>query len=328
MCPDTTAPARPIRVAYLGNFGPPHSTENHVFAALQNVGCYVNTYQENDPERWRVLIEQTGAYDLILWTRTGWDPPIPHDVQEAMLCAARSCDVPTVGFHLDRWWGLGRQDQVHDEPFFRSWLVVTADGGHDADWEAAGVNHHWMPPGVSLAECLRDPRPRHAPELDRAQVAFVGSTTSYHDEWLGHRRDLIGALAARFGRAFRVWERGVRGADLVDLYRTVPVIVGDSCLAGGATRYWSDRIPETLGRGGALIHPWVEGLDEHYTAEHLVTVPVGDYDLMVRAVEHLLRHPDERQRMAAAGRRHTVMHHTYERRMQQLLTLLTERGAL
>jgi hypothetical protein len=40
------------------------------------------------------------------------------------------------------------------------------------------------------------------------------------------------------------------------------VVVGDSCF-GGRPNYVSDRYYETRGRGGFLLHPWVEGVDHH-----------------------------------------------------------------
>jgi hypothetical protein len=43
--------------------------------------------------------------------------------------------------------------------------------------------------------------------------------------------------------------------------------VGD-CIFAGTPNYWSDRLPETCGRGGFLLHPKVEGLD----------IPVATYE--------------------------------------------------
>lgn len=339
--------ARPLHIAYVGNFGPEHSTENHVAQALLNNGHEVTRCQEN----W-VAIDGSGrtAFDLLaadlegtwpggsppdvlLWTRTGWDwhglgttTEHAHQAQRHLLDVAAGEGIPTVGFHLDRWWGLNREGQVAEEPYFRCALMVTADGGHDDQWLDAGVEHVWLPPGVSRDEALRDGQRR--PDLT-VQVGFVGSYRTYHKEWLHHRRAMVGKLQRHYGRKFRVWEGGMRGQDLADLYASVDVLVGDSCLAGGATRYWSDRIPETLGRGGFLIHPEVDGLAEHFTAgEHLLTFPLADHEAMLGAVRWALSHPEERAKIAAAGREHVLAHHTYEVRMDELVAILTDRGLL
>ena len=66
-----------LKVFYLGNFGPPHSSENHILAALVDTGHFVVPIQESHVENWRALAHGDwtvfgGKPDLILWTRTGW----------------------------------------------------------------------------------------------------------------------------------------------------------------------------------------------------------------------------------------------------------------
>lgn len=308
-------------IVYVGNFRPAHSTENHVATAFRAGGHTVIQLQEDDPESWTRLLDPGWVADtdpdLVLWTRT-WH--LPDFDQLGALAALADAGVPTVGYHLDRWWGLPREHQVADEPFFRCDLMITADGGHDERWAEAGVNHLWLPPGVLGVECHGLPAQR---ANGRTPVGFVGSWQHYHPEW-PWRRELVNHLRRHYGRRFRSWPThphvSVRGAALAAVYSRVDVVVGDSCLAGGATRYWSDRIPETLGRGGFLIHPEVEGLSEHFTpGEHLVTVPVADWDAMRDAIDYWLERPLERRQIASAGREHVLAHHTYEKRTEQIL---------
>jgi hypothetical protein len=333
-----TVTTRPLRIAYVGNFQPEHSTENHVRQAAERVGHTVIELQENTAGTWDLLRtepEQLGA-DLLLWTRTGWDWPAmtgwsweqATQYQADALDALRAAGVPSVGFHLDRWWGLDREAQVYDEPFFGCDLVCTADGGHQAEWEAADVNHHWLPPGVLLAECERQPSANAHAE----PIVWVGSWQRYHAEWLPYRRELVQGLRRRYRRQFGIYPRrgqGLRGEKLTDLYAATKVVVGDSCLAGGATHYWSDRIPETLGRGGLLLHPEVEGLDEHYTpGEHLLTYELGDWDGLHRLIDWVLANPEQADVIRREGRHHVMAHHTYEVRVQQLVQLATDQGLL
>lgn len=306
----------------VGNFRPAHSTENHLRQALEGLGHVVIQLQEDDPATWGRLIHDAPADrpDFVLWTRTWHLPLLP---QNDALAALRAAGIPTVAYHLDRWWGLPREHQVLDEPFFRCDVVVTADGGHDDHWAAAGVTHWWAPPGVLGAEAsaLGAPRREYA-----ADVGFVGSWSSYHPEW-PWRRELIQRLRAFYGRRAGIWPRAgspaIRGPALADLYASVKVVVGDSCLAGGTARYWSDRIPETLGRGGFLIHPHVEGIEDHYVdGKHLVLVEPGSWPAMHDAIERWLADPDGRRQIAAAGREHVLIAHTYERRMADLIDRL------
>lgn len=309
----------------MGNFGPEHSTENHVRQALLNVGHSVVPYQEDELGSFKRLGDdvEAGSVDLVLWTRTwGADVVSPVDAL-GMLARCETAGVATVGYHLDRWWGLDREQQVRDEPYFRCAMNVTADGGHDDEWAAAGVNHVWFPPAVLDAETRRVGTFQSRLASD---VAFVGTWKHYHAEW-PYRRELVLWLRKTYGRQFRVWERGVRGQNLADLYRSASVIVGDSCLAGGVTRYWSDRIPETLGRGGVLIHPLVDGLEAEFTpGTHFAAYELGRFDQLKEQIDSLLADSGRRAHLSAAGRTHVRVAHTYEVRMRALVELLRTRG--
>lgn len=328
----------PRRIAYVGNFGPPHSTENHVAETLRRMGVELRPYQENVPREWADLevALQAGEHDLVLWTRTGWDPPIPHATQRQMLATATLCNVPTVGFHLDRWWGLARAGQVWEEPFFQCDLVATADGGHPDQWREAGVNHLWLPPAVAEWQCgWGEPDPRWA-----CEVAFVGSWSSYHPEW-GWRTQMVRQLQNRYGaRRMRVWpqpgEHAVRGKALRDLYASATVVVGDSCLAPTMDgdpmhHYWSDRVPETMGRAGLLVHPWVDGMDDvdyeiscerwfHHDGESFLTYQVGEITDLFDVVDETLAMPvDQRMEIRRTALQVVLDRHTYRHRMQALL---------
>lgn len=341
-------------IAYVGNFGPPHSTENHVAETLRRMGHVVVQLQEDDPATWAErggLVDMDDAHsmalrgewpDLVLWTRTGSLSPRP-EIQQAMLESCRNVGVPTVGFHLDRWWGLDREGQVHDQPWFRCDLVCTADGGHDQQWADAGVNHLWLPPAVAEFECGWG-TPRREFECD---VAFVGSWAHYHPEWSWRRR-LVRLLQGRYGnRRFRVWpepgQEAVRGVALRDLYASATVVVGDSCLVPAADgspiqRYWSDRIPETLGRGGLLVHPWVHGMGESFAGlerggneygDPFWTVEPENIEAMFDTIEQALALPLDRQyEIRRAGMMMTMQRHTYRHRMERLLDEVHDQGLI
>ncbi len=298
---------------------------------MEALGWTVEFHQENVPGIFLVAAARLGAdppIDFVLWTRTGWSPPVPHDEQYAMLDAARSAGISTVGAHLDRWVGLEREGQIDEEPYFRVDLLCTADGGHPEHWKERGIEHVWFPPGVSEFEC--DGGTYNCRMA--SDVAFVGSwRPGYHALWQ-HRPQLVAFLRRSYGARCRFWGgpgHSVRGEALRDLYASSKVNVGDSCLVGNATHYWSDRIPETLGRGGFLLHPYVEGIEEHFTdGKHLRLWPVDDWAELRRLIDYYIAHDDERRAIAAEGRRHVLEHHTYTVRMAQLEALLRERGMI
>lgn len=310
-----------MKVGYIGNFGPPHSTENHVARALETIGVEVERLQEGEYD-W-VKIPDVPC-DFLLWTTTyDYAGPRTFEAQRTMLLRR---DVPIVGYHLDRWWGLQREHRIHESPFFQVDLLCTADGGHDDRWAEAGIEHVWFPPAVSEAECI----PGVFDESLASDVAFVGSWQGgYHPEWQ-HREQLVRFLRRTYGDRCRFWPSkgapAVRGSMLRDLYASAKVLVGDSCLAGDAARYWSDRIPETTGRGGYLLHPWVKGLDQHHREVH--TWRLGDWDELRRRIDEALRDDAGRQSAAVRAKTETLTWNTYEVRMGQLVDQLKHRGML
>lgn len=310
-----------MRVAYVGNFGAPHSTENEIRKAWGALGVEVLPIQE-ETTRWASLPDRVTSCDLVMWTRTADLDRDPDADKRRALDVFRERGVPTVAYHLDRWWGLKRENSVRTEAFFRCEYVCTADGGHDDQFADLGINHRWFPPAISEFET----EPGTPSDQWRSDLAFVGSWQhGYHAEWT-HRMALVDWLRANYGDC-RFWPEpgrpAVRGDALRDLYASIEIAVGDSCLSGGATRYWSDRIPETLGRGAFLIHPYVTGIAEHFTpGQHLVTWEHGDFDTLRTLIGIYLNDDAERSRIAAAGRQHVLENHTYTVRMRQVLDLV------
>lgn len=314
-------------VAYRGNFQPgvphPWSTETHVASALEALGHEVVRLQENRVS-WEACEQAGRQADMFLWQRT-WD--IDPAGGHRTLAVLEVAGVPTVSFHLDLYIGLEREAQLATDPFWRTSLVVTADGGHDAQFAAYDINHRWLPPAIAEEECvIGRPARRRFPH----PIVFVGSHPYPHPGWRTYRNRLIATLQRRYRGDFRVWpDRGhpIRGAELANLYASAAVVVGDSCLAGQVPRYWSDRIPETIGRGGFLIHPEIEGLGDWYRdGSDLVTYPAGDFDGLCDRIDHYLGRPEERATIAAHGQATVLGRDTYRHRMAALLTMVENLG--
>ncbi len=315
---------RTMRVVQIGNVGEgssPHSTENELLRAMLSLGWTVDVHHERGLDWRNVPLDG----DFVLWTHThGFAPEHTHRAQTAMQVRALRAGIPVVGYHLDLWWGLARQRQVGDEPFFRSDRVCTADGGHDDEWAALDVAHRWFPPAVSAAECVRGtPRAEYT-----SDIAFLGSWDGgYHAE-SEHRHKLVGWLRDTYGDRVRFWpERGqpaVRGPALRDLVASTKVVVGDSCLVPTLARYWSDRVPEMLGRGALLMHPDVLGLVEQHP--HTVTWEAGEWAQLDALIDYWCDDTDVRVQRAKDGRAHTRAFHTYMVRMEQLAFMLHNEG--
>lgn len=232
----------------------------------------------------------------------------------------------TASFHLDLYLGLQREATLEGDPFWSTGLVLTPDGApsSEAAFAARGINHIWSPPAVHGPECKRGAfRPRMAHD-----VTFVGSYPYPHPEW-PQRNELVEWLSSTYDSGFRRYGGGstvVRNEPLNDLYASAKIVVGDSCNPPGPDgpfhpRYWSDRLTETLGRGGFLVWPRIDGLEEQgfVDGEHYRLFDFGDFDTLRSIIDHYVAHPAEARRIADAGQAFVAANHTYQHRMERLL---------
>lgn len=308
----------------LGSFSSPWTIDSYVRSALIRLGCEVVAQQEG-PAGYSRAVDAAGVVeaarrwrpDLFLWMRT-WDAA---GDPAAMVAALRDLGCPTASLTMDLFAPLARGEEVGRHPFWTTDVVLTPDGGSDEFWRERGVRHRWCPPGVAAEECLlAAPDPALA-----VDVAFVGGVDCYHPEW-PWRRELVDFLRRTYGDRFRLHPgtgSPVRGLALNRLYASAGVVVGDTLSPGFAHRdYWSDRVPETLGRGGLLVMPELPGLAERFTGgEHLVYHRPGDLDDLRRVIDLYLR-PEmsgERERIRRAGHEHVKALWTYDRVARQVL---------
>lgn len=315
-----------MRIAFLGNFRPrtalgePFSTESHLAATYEFLGHQVLRLQEDETPKRSIPAQcQEFGADLFHWVDT-WHTDFPGAAW--MLDELRHIGIPSVGYTLDLFVGLDRETWLDTDPWFHCDYFFSADGGHPDVWTAKGINHHWMPPAVYAPECyLAEP----VPELER-EIVFVGSG-GYHAAY-PHRKRLLQWLSATYGTRFRHYDHdsAMRGHRLNQLYASAKVCVGDSCLLDDAGRYHSDRIPETAGRGGFLIHPFVMGVmdGQHYQqGEHVATwQPKEDFDQLRERIDYFLTDHQERERIRLSGHEHVKANHTYTHRLQQVLAII------
>lgn len=316
-------------VYYIGNFTAPWCTEVHLARELRGLGCTVVEFQEpSDPRDHKVFlrrIEDACAEvrpDLLMFTRT-WGLPAEATALWRFL---ETKGIVTCSYHLDLYLGLKRANRIAEDPFWTTQHVFTPDGDPISaeTFAAMGINHHWSPPAVVSDECYPG---TYREDLDY-DVVFVGSY-GYHNEW-PWRVQLIDYLHDTYGTRFRRFggdqpEGPIRGQALNDLYASAKVVVGDSLHLPGHTRYFTDRYFETVGRGGFLIAPYVEGIMLFLTDyEHLVYYghpmsPGWTTGAALGAVGELidsyLQRPEERDKIQLQGQAHVRQNHTYRHRL-------------
>ncbi len=303
-------------IAIIGNFGPAFSTENELVWTLETrLGHRVTKLQEDKVSASDVISGcRDHAAQLLIYVHThGWD--VQGDLHW-MLDQLRASEIKTCSFHLDRFWGLNvldkREDRIGTHAFWKTDTIFTADGGNDEKFRERGINHVWMQPAVVERDCLFG-----RPSLQfNSPIAFTGAD-GYHPEY-PFRSLLVNRLREIYRTNFRVYQ-GIRQQALNDLYASVRVLVGDSCFAGAAN-YWSDRVPETIGRGGFLIYPRTPGLD----IPGLITYEPQNIDDLIKKINYFIDddHQSERTKLRNEAHEFVKTHHTYTQRMQTLLEVM------
>ena len=194
--------------------------------------------------------------DILMWART--HKHNPWGDYHMMLRECESLGAHTVGLHMDLYWGIPhREKQVGVDAFWTCQYVYTADGGHPDNFAKRGVNHRWCPPAVGKSVVGRgtvDP-------MWANTVTFVGGALPCHGK---HRAEMIRWAKTGGLRGHEFKWRGnnkepIWGPRLSDYYSSCKGVLGDSV---DSPRYWSDRIPQTLARGGLLYYPNTVGLAE------------------------------------------------------------------
>lgn len=306
-----------MNIVFVGNFEPANSTENDLRWTFEDMGHTVIPCQENKSMTDDILAKAEAA-DMFFYIHThGWVTPGSIPMREVIKRLHRQ-GKPTVAFHLDYWYGLDRAVDVGQEAFWFCDYVFTADGDpRTQEWfKGMGINHYWSPPAVVKRDCYFAP---DTPEL-RHEIIFVGSSI-YHKEW-PYRLELINWLKTNYGGRFAHYGNGgiksIRGDELNRLYASSKVVVGDSlCLNFDHVNYWSDRVYETRGRGGFLIHPEIEGLDDH-----MVKYPFKDFGRLRHIIDYYLQHPAEREERRLEQQAYVKQNHTYHNRLQRILDIV------
>jgi hypothetical protein len=305
-------------IAFLGNFRVDYSTEFHHAASLQALGHNVIKLQETkatSEEILKVALES----DLFVWVHThGWNTP--GDLSMArVLKRIKAKNIPTMTYHLDLWLGLGRESDLDKDPVYKYIDHFFTVDKQMADWfdKNTEVKGHYLPAGVFHEECYIKPSRKI---LD---VIFVGSK-GYHQEW-PYRPKLVNWLQSTYKKRFRHYGRdglkSIRGAELNSVYAATKVVVGDTlCPNFNYPSYWSDRIYETLGRGGFLIHPYISGLEKEFKdKEHVVFYQYNNFEQLNELIDYYLEHEEEREAIRQAGHLHVKQNYTYKNRWEQIL---------
>lgn len=308
-----------MKITFLGNFQVDFSSETHHKKTLESLGYQVIALQEAQTPS-EIVLDWALHSDLFVWVHThGWHTTGTMSMVD-VLENLKNNGVPTMTYHLDLWFGLQRQNDLETDPFYKHIGHFFTVDRLMAEWFNANteVKGHYLRAGVFDDECYVL-GPNQEPLND---VIFVGSK-GYHPEWQW-RPTLINWLHDTYGDRFKHYGGDglgiVRGRALNQLYANTKVVVGDSLVLGfDYPDYWSDRVYETIGRGGFLLMPQIKGLETEFTDQELATFKFGDFDDLKKKIDFYLKNDMYRNVMRQRAFNQVKHNYTYTHRWQTIL---------
>ena len=284
-----------MKIAFIGKFQRLHD-EEYIARSFEMIGCEVKRISQHIA--WNDMVQVIDAFqpDILLFCK--WEKPkemIPF-IQKWQRNGMK-----TVCWLFDLYFDYAREYQVRNKSFFRADFVFTTDGGHNHRFASMGINHFCIRQGIFKDEC------KLLPFQDiKHKVVFIGSESPVYPE----RTALVKELGAEwFGRKDT---NHIRGLELNELYASTGIVIGDSF---PSPFYWSNRVVETLGRGGFLIHKEVDGLKKEYP--DIVTYTYAE-DLKQK-IDYYLSHEDERREIVKKNFELVRERYTMDKKCQQLI---------
>lgn len=324
-----------MRIVLLGNHSVDFSSESHHAKSLESLGHEVIRLQETQAGTEQIL-EESLKSDMFIYIHTHrWLTP-GNMSMATVLKKLKEAGIPSVSYHLDLFLGLHREKDLYTEDVYKHIEHFFTVDQLMADWfnENTKVKGHFLPAGVLEDECKMF-RPTDTDTVIvgeksfevvpkyKHDVIFVGSR-NYHPEW-PYRPQLIDWLKSTYGSRFAHYGGDglgvIRGHALNQLYADSKIVIGDTlCIGFDYPEYISDRLFETTGRGGFIIHPYIKGIENHFKlAQELVVYEYNNFYQLEGLIDFYTKHDKPREAIRRRGHERTKKDHTYTKRWQTIL---------
>jgi hypothetical protein len=290
-----------MKISFIGKFGKMHD-EEYIARSLEAIGHEVQRLPQKMLTHQFIGLLDSFRPDMVLVTK--FFVTEPHKIFGYL----KNNNILSVSWTFDLYWGYSREPHISRTPGFKADRVFTTDGGHETEWKKAGIRHDCVRQGIYAPECYLE---QGTPE----GIVFVGSPNPLYP----YRQEMIKNIR-KFYPVTWYGEKDndeVRGANLNNLYANTKIVIGDSVYS---PYYWSNRVVETLGRGGFLIHQDVPGLKEEYP--DLVTYEKGNLDDLKSKIDYYMSHEDERKEIVRKNFEHVKNNYTMDKKCAELISKL------
>lgn len=303
---------RDKQVAFIGKFKKVYDEEGKA-RSLEKLGFKVTRFDELTFNKIKYNNTKTlldTAPDLLIFTKLR----VPEAQNLIDQCKSRG--IKTICWVPDLYFGLDREVEViKKKSIFQADYVFTPDGGNDDKFNRYGINHH----------CVRQAIDYWSTDYTRIDkdidILFVGTLGVEHGK---PRADLINFLIKNYGDKFTwVGSNGpeqVRDDKLTNLIQRSKIVIGDCVYS---KNYWSNRLYETIGRGGFLIHPKIPGIEkEIIDGEHYVSFEYGNFVDLKQKIDFYLKRDDLRNKISKNGYEFIKKNHSILNRVQEIENII------
>lgn len=277
----------------------PWGFENHVISALDEMNCKViSTDFRQERQNLPILLQQKA--DIVLVCKGEF-------IQPELI---KSLPYPSALWYCEQ---IGNERETDHEALLRKKeLAYNASAfdyvfSHDKDniqiYRDIGCkNVYWLP---SAAVNTKVHKKLGIPK--KYDITFVGSKTC-------RRKNILTALE----KHFKIFTPNIWDSNEINKVFNESKIVLNIHLSDLLNI--ETRLGEVLGSGSFLLTEEISSQDLFVDGEHLVQWHKGNIDDLIKKIQYYLFHEDERERIATNGHRFASKHHTFGKRMHQLLS--------
>lgn len=143
-----------MKIAMLGNFHVPYSSESHHARTLESLGHLVCPIQEGTSGD--VVINQSQDADLFVWIHSHGATPTTMISIARVLNHLRQFGVPMITYHLDLYYGIpARFNEYRDHPFMTDLDHFFSVDPPLVEWlnTHTATKAHYLTAGVLAEEC-------------------------------------------------------------------------------------------------------------------------------------------------------------------------------
>lgn len=300
-----------MRILYIGNHGQENSNQDEeaITYALSQLGHDVQRLHECHAHQWRRVPDR----ELVLFHK--WDNP-------AIISEMRIAGLKTVFWYFDlvNWPGdatLKRRCDQRLDWMRRTIPVVDLGFCTDGDW----VAHYNEVYGDRLVRLTQGADNRiigygQEPVADAPALLFTGTPNGGVQ-----RRSFVDEMQITYRQTFNC-VNGVYREELKNLIAGSKICIApDSPVTD---RYWSNRVYNTMGFGGFMLHPYGAELAKQFEEDDEI-VFYHNREELHQQIRFYYNYPEDMKRIAQNGLIRVQNEHTYLHRCSTLMSTIAER---